>query len=139
MDATKEHEYLGQQFTNVSTATNIERPMESDENEFVWLQLFADNEVEEPINKEFINERIISTAKEEELIKAQEALTQASSEENIVEFMNPHKVTGKRRYKRTSYYNEGMSQETSSKKKREYTCSFCKKPVHNISTCPNRR
>ncbi|CAG8851473.1 12598_t:CDS:1, partial [Gigaspora margarita] len=39
-----------------------------------------------------------------ELAKAQEALQQASSENNIVEFMNPCKVTSKERPKGTSHY-----------------------------------
>ncbi|CAG8573364.1 37110_t:CDS:2 [Gigaspora margarita] len=78
-------------------------------------------------------------AKEEELVKAQEASTQASSEDNLVEFMNPRKVTGKGRPKGTSHYSESTPQKTSSKKKREYTCGFCKEPDHNITTCPDRR
>ncbi|RIB12041.1 hypothetical protein C2G38_2201781 [Gigaspora rosea] len=78
-------------------------------------------------------------AKEEELIKAQEALTQASSENNIVEFMNFYKVTDKKRPKETSHYSESMLQETSSKKKYKYTCRFCKKSGYNITTCSDRR
>ncbi|RIB28069.1 hypothetical protein C2G38_2028849 [Gigaspora rosea] len=78
-------------------------------------------------------------AKKEELIKTQEASTQASSNNNIVEFMNPRKVIGKGRPKGTSHYSESTPQETSSKKKREYTCGFCKESGHNITTCPDRR
>ncbi|RIB10392.1 hypothetical protein C2G38_2043533 [Gigaspora rosea] len=100
-------------------------------------------------------------AKEEELIKTQEASTQTSSDDNINlgfgiwddgqipnysksgfcqhVYMNPRKVTGKRRPKGTSLYSKSTLQETSSKKKREYTCEFCKEPGHNITTCPDRR
>ncbi|CAG8533969.1 23123_t:CDS:2 [Gigaspora rosea] len=99
MDAANEHKHLGQCFAN--------------------LQPFADDEVEEPINEEFINERMFYgkawgiaqllrtiRAKEKELIKTQEASTEASSDDNIVELMNLCRMTGKGRPKGTSHYSE---------------------------------
>ncbi|CAG8845610.1 7135_t:CDS:1, partial [Gigaspora margarita] len=46
------------------------------------------------------------SAKEDELVKAQEASIQASSEDSLVEFMNSRKVTSKGRPKETSHYSE---------------------------------
>ncbi|CAG8840759.1 44064_t:CDS:1, partial [Gigaspora margarita] len=65
-------------------------------------------------------------AKEKELIKVQEASIQDLNKDNIVGFMNPHKVTGKGRPKETSYYSESKLQKQA-KKKHKYTCGFCKK------------
>ncbi|CAG8644324.1 9070_t:CDS:2 [Cetraspora pellucida] len=106
------------------------------------LQLIATDEVKESVNKEFINKRILYKknyleqvcVKENELVTMQEILAQTLAKDNIVEFTNSYKMVGKKRPKRTNQ-SKNMPQETSSKKKHEYTCKFCKEPGHNIATC----
>ncbi|CAG8811817.1 10044_t:CDS:1, partial [Gigaspora margarita] len=86
---------------------------------------------------------------EEELVRSQEEVVGSTSQnvvENIevsmIELENPQKVVGRRRPKVASHHNKDImdviSQETSKKKREQYTCGFCKKPGHNITTCPNK-
>ncbi|CAG8804558.1 28408_t:CDS:2, partial [Racocetra persica] len=78
-----------------------------------------------------------------ELAEEQEATTDQDSiknvESNIISIVNPRKVITKGRPKSASHNkNVVTTQKKSSKKCRQYTCEFCKKPDHNIATCPHK-
>ncbi|CAG8549326.1 5978_t:CDS:2 [Racocetra persica] len=141
LDTAKECTHFGQHFNNMLfyeevwglAHTAINKCMLYRDNEFVSL-------IEDYLNK--------VSAREEELIRAQEDMTSASTNQNdnteisTIQLVNPRKVAVKGRPKAVHHHNKNItkvtSQEASKKKRGQYTCGYCKEAGHNIATCPNK-
>ncbi|CAG8625970.1 22307_t:CDS:2, partial [Racocetra persica] len=134
-------------------ATNISIVLEKNKNQFTWLQLFANNDLREATNEEFIYDILFYRKvwekvyiRKDELVRRQETTTHSSLsttgdiENSSIQLVNLCKVAVKERPKRTSHYNKSTTkttlQETSNKK--QYTCGFCKELGHNVATCSNK-
>ncbi|CAG8850484.1 418_t:CDS:2, partial [Gigaspora margarita] len=71
-------------------------------------------------------------AKEDELAKEQEI----AADQATIEHVEGNVVTRGRPKLASHKKNVMTTQEKSIKKRRQYTCGFCKEPGHNIATCP---
>ncbi|CAG8460412.1 10804_t:CDS:2 [Dentiscutata erythropus] len=150
LDAANECVHFGQRFSSTKNkATDVNIII----SKHIWLQPFINDETEEVTNDDFVNELLFYGKvcdKEEESIKTQENVTNTSTSQNVIEntevntiqLENPRKVIGRGRPKRASYHNKDImkdiTQKTSKKKHEPYICGFCKKPGHNVVTCPNK-
>ncbi|CAG8800063.1 39655_t:CDS:1, partial [Gigaspora margarita] len=82
-----------------------------------------------------IHAREEKLAKKQEIVKNQDAIENV--EGNVISIANPQKVVTRKRPKIANHIQNVVMtmQKKGNKKRRQYTCKFCKKPEHNIATC----